>query len=109
MGCVKSKHSNQTHNASLVEKAGRGLVRNAGEKAVLVTSEVGPGQDHLLVAPALLDYAERLSEDIVARAVQQWAELDSRYSDIPYIEWQAHWCPQPSHQSPLITSSLLQH
>ncbi|XP_018591103.1 small membrane A-kinase anchor protein [Scleropages formosus] len=86
MGCVKSKHGGQTPDASSVEKAGSRQENHAGEKAVLVSSEVGPGHDRPPVDPALLDYAERLSEDIVARAVQQWAELDSRYSDIPYIE-----------------------
>lgn len=52
----------------------------------LINAEMGPEEECLTVDPALLDYAQRLSEDIVARAVQQWVELDSRYSDIPYIE-----------------------
>ncbi|KPP56410.1 hypothetical protein Z043_125973 [Scleropages formosus] len=48
--------------------------------------EPGPGDGSPHVDPVLLDYAQRLSEEIVARAVQQWAELDGRYGDIPYIE-----------------------
>uniref|UniRef100_A0AAY4EHZ5 Small membrane A-kinase anchor protein n=1 Tax=Denticeps clupeoides TaxID=299321 RepID=A0AAY4EHZ5_9TELE len=90
MGCVKSKRSDPTQNANSVEgvegKIGGVLWRSRGEKAALVQSEAGPGQDSPLVNPVLLDYAQRLSEEIVARAVQQWAEVDSRYSDIPYIE-----------------------
>uniref|UniRef100_A0A8C6T9S6 Small membrane A-kinase anchor protein n=1 Tax=Neogobius melanostomus TaxID=47308 RepID=A0A8C6T9S6_9GOBI len=46
----------------------------------------GPQDGLPPVNPVLLDYAQRLSEEIVARAVQQWAEVDRRYVDIPYIE-----------------------
>ncbi|KAG7282323.1 hypothetical protein CRUP_002711 [Coryphaenoides rupestris] len=64
---------------------------NAGEKAYLVHSETGtaaadPGSPTAGVNTVLLEYAQRLSEEIVSRAVQQWADVDSRYSDIPYIE-----------------------
>ncbi|XP_072768112.1 small membrane A-kinase anchor protein isoform X2 [Nerophis lumbriciformis] len=78
MGCVKSK------GGSYAEQDGR---RTRGDKAHLVRSESGlveissPGVD-----PALLDYAQKLSEEIMTRAVQQWVEVDRRYSDIPYIE-----------------------
>uniref|UniRef100_A0A668ANK3 Small membrane A-kinase anchor protein n=1 Tax=Myripristis murdjan TaxID=586833 RepID=A0A668ANK3_9TELE len=60
--------------------------RTKGEKAYLVQSETGSVEDSPQVNPVLLEYAQRLSEEIVARAVQQWVEVDSRYSDIPYIE-----------------------
>ncbi|XP_077392931.1 small membrane A-kinase anchor protein [Festucalex cinctus] len=74
MGCVKSKRS-----ASDADRTRR------GEKAYLVRSDAdddaSPRAD-----PALLDYAQKLSEEIMARAVQQWAEVDRRYGDIPYIE-----------------------
>ncbi|XP_057707488.1 small membrane A-kinase anchor protein-like [Corythoichthys intestinalis] len=74
MGCVKSKRS-----ASYADGES---ARSRGEKAHLVHSEDGsPRAD-----PALLEYAQRLSEEIMARAVQQWAEVDRRYGDIPYIE-----------------------
>lgn len=75
MGCVKSKRGVPASNSTERKRAG-------GEKAPLVGS--ADGSPH--VSPALLDYAQRLSEEIVARAVQQWVEVDSRYSDIPYIE-----------------------
>lgn len=86
MGCIKSKRSKPTQNSSTVERADSMPGRKQGEKAVLVYSEAGPDQDTSRANLILLDYAQRLSEEIVARAVQQWAEVDSRYSDIPYIE-----------------------
>lgn len=86
MGCVKSKCNKPTQNSSVAERADVRPGKKRGEKAVLVYSEAGPDQDATRVDPVLLDYAQRLSEEIVARAVQQWAEVDSRYSDIPYIE-----------------------
>ncbi|KAK2849673.1 hypothetical protein Q7C36_008456 [Tachysurus vachellii] len=86
MGCVKSKCSKPTQNSSAAEKADGKPGMKHGEKAALVYSEAGSDQDTSRVNPVLLDYAQRLSEEIVARAVQQWAEVDSRYSDIPYIE-----------------------
>lgn len=54
-----------------------------GERACLVQPGEG-GRPQ--ASPVLLDYAQRLSEEIVVRAVQQWVEVDRRYSDIPYIE-----------------------
>ncbi|KAJ8349667.1 hypothetical protein SKAU_G00247970 [Synaphobranchus kaupii] len=86
MGCIKSKHSGLSQNAKSVEKADGPRGKHADEKAALVTAETGPGQDSPKIDPILLDYAQRLSEEIVARAVRQWVEVDSRYGDIPYIE-----------------------
>ncbi|KAJ3592615.1 hypothetical protein NHX12_007742 [Muraenolepis orangiensis] len=83
MGCVKSKRGD-----SAEKSAGKAKGRR-GQKAYLVHSETGavdPGSVMPNANPALLEYAQRLSEEIVARAVQQWADVDSRYSDIPYIE-----------------------
>ncbi|XP_055086599.1 small membrane A-kinase anchor protein-like [Periophthalmus magnuspinnatus] len=78
MGCVKSKKRDP--NANSTEK-GRG-----GEKAYLVPSGQQSQDGRPPVSPALLDFAQRLSEEIVSRAVQQWVEVDRRYVDIPYIE-----------------------
>ncbi|XP_017326056.1 small membrane A-kinase anchor protein [Ictalurus punctatus] len=86
MGCIKSKCNKPTQNSSTVEKVDGGPGKKREEKAFLVYSEAAPDRDTAQVNPVLLDYAQRLSEEIVARAVQQWAEVDSRYSDIPYIE-----------------------
>ncbi|CAG08287.1 unnamed protein product [Tetraodon nigroviridis] len=79
MGCVKSKKS-----------AAEAAVGGApGEKARLVGPEEARAPGAPQAGPVLLDYAQRLSEEIVVRAVQQWAELDRRYGDIPYIECDA--------------------
>lgn len=87
MGCVKSKGSNTAEqNVNSTEKVD-GKVRNTrGEKAYLVQSEIGLEDSSPQVNPVLLEYAQKLSEEIMARAVQQWVEVDRRYCDIPYIE-----------------------
>uniref|UniRef100_A0A3Q3IJW1 Small membrane A-kinase anchor protein n=1 Tax=Monopterus albus TaxID=43700 RepID=A0A3Q3IJW1_MONAL len=87
MGCVKSKRCDSgAHNANSTEKAGGKSRTKRGERAYLVQSQTGSAESSPQVNPALLEYAQRLSEEIVARAVQQWVEVDRRYSDIPYIE-----------------------
>lgn len=84
MGCVKSKKSGAAaQNATSAECAGG---RAKGEKARLVPPEEDPADGAPQANPVLLEYAQKLSEEIVVRAVQQWVEVDRRYSDIPYIE-----------------------
>lgn len=87
MGCVKSKKSDSSaQNLNSTEKV-EGKAKGAkGEKAYLVESESGSPEGCPRVNPALMEYAQKLSEEIVVRAVQQWVEVDRRYSDIPYIE-----------------------
>lgn len=90
MGCVKSKKSDPAdQNAKSMEKAEVKAKGSKGEKAYLVQSEEGSPESVPQVNPVLLEYAQRLSEEIVVRAVQQWLEVDRRYSDIPYIECDA--------------------
>lgn len=98
MGCVKSKKSDPTQNANSVERVDGQLGTQVSERTILVDSETGPARDSPRVNPVLLDYAQRLSEEIIARAVQQWAEVDSRYSDIPYIECDVPWGNQALRQ-----------
>lgn len=86
MGCVKSKNNLASQNANSTEKTDGRSKGTKGEKAYLVDSEMGSVENSPQINPVLLDYAQRLSEEIVSRAVQQWVEVDSRYSDIPYIE-----------------------
>ncbi|KAG9349424.1 hypothetical protein JZ751_027867 [Albula glossodonta] len=86
------------------EKADGVQGKHTDEKAALVNSEAGLGQDSPKIDPLLLDYAQRLSEEIVARAVQQWAEVDSRYSDIPYID-QMNRIQESLHTHPLFLLS----
>ncbi|RVE58471.1 hypothetical protein OJAV_G00209500 [Oryzias javanicus] len=87
MGCVKSKRSDsasQTVNSN--DKVDGKCKKMRGERAYLVQSEADSVEISPPANPVLLEYAQRLSEEIVARAVQQWLEIDNRYSDIPYIE-----------------------
>lgn len=85
MGCVKSKRCDSAAlNANSTEKVERKGKGARGENAILVHSETADSSPQ--VNPVLLEYAQRLSEEIVARAVQQWVEVDRRYTDIPYIE-----------------------
>lgn len=83
---MKSKCNKPTQKSGEVERSDSRPGKKREEKAVLVDSEAGLDQDTSRVDQVLLDYAQKLSEEIVARAVQQWAEVDSRYSDIPFIE-----------------------
>ncbi|XP_071212083.1 small membrane A-kinase anchor protein-like [Salvelinus alpinus] len=85
MGCVKSKKSDPIQYANSGKTDGN-PGKWQGENALLVHYETGSADDSARVDPILLEYAQRLSEEIVARAVQQWLEVDSRYIDIPYIE-----------------------
>lgn len=73
-------------NANSTQKVEGKAKGTKGEKAFLVHSELGSVEGSPQVDPVLLEYAQKLSEEIVARAVQQWVEVDRRYSDIPYIE-----------------------
>ncbi|CAB1447149.1 unnamed protein product [Pleuronectes platessa] len=58
MGCVKSKRSDPgARNANSTEKT---LGRSRGEEAYLVHSEMGAAE----VSPVLLEYAQRLSEEM---------------------------------------------
>ncbi|XP_041937568.1 small membrane A-kinase anchor protein-like [Alosa alosa] len=90
MGCFQSKHR-------IPDEA-----KNIEGKALLVTDLIVDDSTALLldydselvkglppVSPTnllLLDYAQRMAEEIVALAVRQWDELDRQYRDIPYID-----------------------
>ncbi|NXI75881.1 SMAKA protein, partial [Rhipidura dahli] len=83
MGCIKSKAAFQGSNAVQDEKIGGGGEGGAGEKSSLLAvkaEERGPS------SAAVLEYAQRLSREILEQAVKQWAVTESKYSDIPFIE-----------------------
>ncbi|KAG9467414.1 hypothetical protein GDO78_014991 [Eleutherodactylus coqui] len=83
MGCVKSKTDYSIQNSGHLKRNHGNEAKRGAEHASLiedVPDEFPPAN------PVLLEYAQRLSEDIVHKAVMQWAEVDSKYSDIPYIE-----------------------
>ncbi|NWT86562.1 SMAKA protein, partial [Lanius ludovicianus] len=83
MGCIKSKAAFQGSNAVQDERIGGGSEGCAGEKSSLLlvkAEEKGPS------STLVLDYAQRLSREILEQAVKQWAVTESKYSDIPFIE-----------------------
>ncbi|NWS94195.1 SMAKA protein, partial [Mionectes macconnelli] len=83
MGCIKSKAACQGSKALQDEKIGVGTAGCAGEKSSLIAAKVdekGPS------STIVLDYAHRLSREILEQAVKQWAVTESKYSDIPFIE-----------------------
>ncbi|KAM6070845.1 PREDICTED: small membrane A-kinase anchor protein [Chlamydotis macqueenii] len=82
MGCVKSKDALRGSNAIQDEKIQAGDKGCTGEKSPLIAGkadEKGPSS-------TVLDYAHRLSREILDQAVKQWAVTESKYSDIPFIE-----------------------
>ncbi|NWH88912.1 SMAKA protein, partial [Aegithalos caudatus] len=82
MGCIKSKAAFQGAGAVQDERVGGGE-GCGGEKSSLLAvqaEEKGPSSS------MVLDYAQRLSREILEQAVKQWAVTESKYSDIPFIE-----------------------
>ncbi|NXH38992.1 SMAKA protein, partial [Dicaeum eximium] len=82
MGCIKSKAAFQGSNAVQDERIGGGEGR-AGEKSSLLAVQA---EEKVPSSPIVLDYAHRLSREILEQAVKQWAVTESKYSDIPFIE-----------------------
>ncbi|NXP32306.1 SMAKA protein, partial [Leiothrix lutea] len=83
MGCIKSKAAFQGSGAVQDERVGAGGEGCGGEKSSLLAAraeERGPS------SAMVLDYAQRLSREILEQAVRQWAVTESKYSDIPFIE-----------------------
>ncbi|NWR03562.1 SMAKA protein, partial [Paradoxornis webbianus] len=83
MGCIKSKAAFQGSSAVQDERIGAGGKGCTGEKSSLLAvkaEERGPS------SAIVLDYAHRLSREILEQAVKQWAVTESKYSDIPFIE-----------------------
>lgn len=92
MGCIKSKQTYAVQNSTQNEKTQTSNDRLPEETAALVVSNEEEKQSERIAPdPVLLDYAHRLSEEIVDTAVKQWAENDSKYSDIPFIESDVPW------------------
>lgn len=88
MGCIKSKDAFAGSNAIRVEGSREGEEGCSGEKSSLIAGmvdEKGPS------SAIVLDYAHRLSHEIVDQAVKQWAVTESKYSDIPFIESDVPW------------------
>uniref|UniRef100_A0A8D2IUI8 Small membrane A-kinase anchor protein n=1 Tax=Varanus komodoensis TaxID=61221 RepID=A0A8D2IUI8_VARKO len=84
MGCIKSK-SPFPH--TILDDGSKEVTGyNSGcniEKASLLQGKSGaPSSANAVV----LDFAHRLSLEILDQAVKQWAITESKYSDIPFIE-----------------------
>uniref|UniRef100_F7B407 Small membrane A-kinase anchor protein n=1 Tax=Monodelphis domestica TaxID=13616 RepID=F7B407_MONDO len=92
MGCIKSKQTFPFPNTISTEKRQdseeRFLPENPPVIPVQITesTEVAKEKDPSSSRVVVLEYAHRLSQDIMDEAVKQWAANDSRYGDIPYIE-----------------------
>lgn len=102
MGCVQSKCS--SWHTGPDNKKKRFSQRDTGESNALVQSDSFPAKDlgdakpvviseweperspAAIVSQQMLDFAERLSRQIVDEGMQLLSELDARYRDIPYIE-----------------------
>ncbi|NXV02167.1 SMAKA protein, partial [Cettia cetti] len=82
MGCIKSKAAFQGSSAVQDERIGGGGEGCTGEKSSLLLKAEEKGPSSTIV----LDYAHRLSREILEQAVKQWAVTESKYSDIPFIE-----------------------
>ncbi|NXJ03426.1 SMAKA protein, partial [Odontophorus gujanensis] len=80
MGCIKSKDAFAGSNAIRVEGSRDGA---EGEKSSLIA---GMADERGASSAIVLDYAHRLSHEILDQAVKQWAVTESKYSDIPFIE-----------------------
>ncbi|NXO02334.1 SMAKA protein, partial [Rhinopomastus cyanomelas] len=83
MGCIKSKAAFPDSKAVQDEKIREGHEGRAGEKSLLID---GKADDKGPSSAILLDYTDRLSRQILDEAMKQLAVLESKYSDIPFIE-----------------------
>lgn len=84
MGCVKSKTDYNVQKTSHLKK-NHGNEAKHGEENIALVGD-WENKEFIPDNPVLLEYAHWLSEEIVNKAVKQWAEVESKYSDIPYIE-----------------------
>ncbi|OCT63926.1 hypothetical protein XELAEV_18045022mg [Xenopus laevis] len=87
MGCIKSKQDCTVHKTiQLTRNQEKDEMHNKELVGLVQANQEDSKLCSCSASPLLLEYAHRLSEDIVNKAVRQWAEVDSKYSDIPYIE-----------------------
>ncbi|XP_008102986.1 small membrane A-kinase anchor protein [Anolis carolinensis] len=82
MGCIKSKSPfpNTILDDGSKEISGYNSGCNIEKSALIQTkSDMSPNT-------VVVDFAHRLSLEILDQAVKQWAVAESKYSDIPFIE-----------------------
>ncbi|XP_032080529.1 small membrane A-kinase anchor protein [Thamnophis elegans] len=84
MGCIKSKspfpHTILDDGSREVGKFDSGC--NLEKSSLIQANSEMPSPTNT----AVLDFAHRLSLEILDQAVKQWAINESKYSDIPFIE-----------------------
>ncbi|XP_066202337.1 small membrane A-kinase anchor protein isoform X2 [Saccopteryx leptura] len=89
MGCMKSK---QTFPFPTTIECDR---RNASAESFKSEQRIQPQMPSPAVSeelkgptgPAIVvDFANRLSQEILSDALQQWADSNNKYCDIPFIE-----------------------
>lgn len=83
MGCIKSKSPfpHTILDDGSKEAGGYNSGCNIEKTALLQQSGMSATTNS-----AVLDFAHRLSLEILDQAVKQWAVTESKYSDIPFIE-----------------------
>ncbi|XP_077780039.1 small membrane A-kinase anchor protein [Podarcis muralis] len=83
MGCIKSK-SPFPH--TILDDGSREVSEYSGgnvDKSSQFQTKSGMSSS---ASPAVMDFAHRLSLEILDQAVKQWSMIENKYSDIPYIE-----------------------
>ena len=88
MGCIKSKspfpHTILDDGSREIDGYNSGC--NTEKSALIQRSGMSASTN-----TAVLDFAHRLSLEILDQAVKQWALTESKYSDIPFIESEEPW------------------
>ncbi|XP_075386472.1 small membrane A-kinase anchor protein [Tenrec ecaudatus] len=90
MGCMKSKQAFPFPTTFENEKRGASEESFMPEERFMprIPSPVVQEKAEAPPVPSMvvLEYAHRLSEEILNDALQQWACNNTKYGDIPYIE-----------------------
>ncbi|XP_015263292.1 PREDICTED: small membrane A-kinase anchor protein [Gekko japonicus] len=86
MGCIKSKGTLPASNTIFDDGSKTLGAYNGGyggDAPSLIQGRPGVTPS---TSTTILDFAHRLSQEILDQAVKQWAVTESKYSDIPFIE-----------------------
>lgn len=89
-----SSACSDTQKKSVIDKQGEGetkaFLKDVKETKHSVSSEETPADGCLLdfppVSKPILDFAQKMSEDIISQALQLCWEVEIRYKDLPFID-----------------------
>lgn len=100
MGCNRSRcwfgaRSDKPDEA--VTDEAEGFLKHASDSEGVAGSADGSFQDPPPASRALLDFAQRMSEDIVAQALHLCWEAAIRYDELPFIDSDADYVNEPKH------------